>query len=93
MIDTMVYYKHSFAPFHIPLFVGKLCEPCIFKKLLGKNKSLSIIDEYFGKDFHLHIWVSPHRFRIAAELSVHFATTANSEIICYTNANEKSTLV
>ena len=83
--DTMVYYKHSFAPFHIPLFLGVLCEPDIFKKLLAKNKTLSIIDEYFGNDFHLHIWVFPHRFRRAAELSVHFDTNADSEIICYNN--------
>ena len=82
--DVMVNYQQRFAPFHIPLFVGRSIEPEQLIKLLDTGKKLEIIDEYIGNDILWTLAVSPHRFRQPPKVSIRFPVSSNSEIIYYT---------
>lgn len=82
--DVMVNYQQRFAPFHIPLFVGRSIEPEQLIKLLDTGKKLEIIDEYIGNDILWTLAVSPYRFRQPPKVSIRFPVSSNSEIIYYT---------
>ena len=82
--DAMIDYQQRFAPFHIPLFIGKSIEPEQLTKLLDKGRRLEIIEEYFGNDLLWTLNVSPHRFRQPPKVSIEFPVSSNSEIIYYT---------
>lgn len=81
--DAMIDYQQRFAPFHIPLFIGKSIEPEQLTKLLDKGRRLEIIEEYFGNDLLWTLGISPHRFRQQPTIYICFPVCAESEIIYY----------
>jgi hypothetical protein len=81
--DAMIDYQQRFAPFHIPLFIGKSIEPEQLTKLLDKGRRLEIIEEYFGNDLLWTLGISPYRFRQHPTICICFPVCAESEIIYY----------
>lgn len=81
--DSSLDYTQRFAPFHIPIFLGKSIEPHQLMKLLHKGKRLEIIEEYYGNDLHWTLGITPYGFRQHPCLSISFSVSAESEIVYF----------